>query len=84
MHLIPRLYDVTGGQVLVDDRDVRDYTLEELREKIGVVLQKNTLFSGSIRDNIRWGNEQASQEEIETACKDAPGARLHHVVPEWV
>ena len=71
VHLIPRLYDVTEGAVLVDDVDVRDYALETLREKIGVVLQKNTLFSGTIRENLLWGNADASQEEIEAACQDA-------------
>ncbi len=71
VHLIPRLYDVTGGAVLVDDVDVRDYLLEALRDKIGVVLQQNTLFSGTIRENLRWGNPDATQAEIETACQVA-------------
>jgi ATP-binding cassette subfamily B protein len=56
---------------MVDDVDVRDYSLETLREEIGVVLQKNTLFSGTIRENLLWGNPNATQEEIETACRDA-------------
>ena len=71
VNLIPRLYDVSEGVVLVDDVDVRDYPLETLREQIGVVLQKNTLFSGTIRENLMWGNPDATQEEIETACRDA-------------
>ncbi|MEN6299864.1 MAG: ABC transporter ATP-binding protein [Anaerolineaceae bacterium] len=71
VNLIPRLYDVTEGAVLVDDIDVRDYKLEDLRRPIGVVLQNNTLFSGTIYENLLWGNEFATQEEIETACKDA-------------
>ena len=71
VHLIPRLYDVTEGAVLVDDIDVRDYPLEALREKIGVVLQKNTLFSGTIRENLLWGKPDATQEELEAACKAA-------------
>lgn len=71
VHLIPRLYDVTEGAVLVDDVDVRDYELKALREKIGVVLQKNTLFSGTIRDNLLWGNANATEEEMIEACKDA-------------
>ncbi len=71
VNLIPRLYDVTSGAILVDDVDVRNYGLKALREKIGIVLQKNTLFSGTIRENIMWGDENATQEEIETACKDA-------------
>ena len=71
VNLIPRLYDVTGGQVLVDDVDVRDYNVQALREIIGVVLQKNVLFSGTIKDNIKWGKADATDEEIEEACKYA-------------
>ncbi|HWQ84916.1 MAG TPA: ABC transporter ATP-binding protein [Anaerolineales bacterium] len=69
--LIPRLYDATAGAVLVDGVDVRDYPLETLRQEIGVVLQKNTLFSGTIRDNLRWGNPDATQAELETASRAA-------------
>lgn len=69
--LIPRLYDVTGGQVLIDGTDVREYDMEELREHIGVVLQNNTLFSGTIKENIRWGKKDATDEEIIDACKAA-------------
>ncbi len=71
VQLIPRLYDVTGGRVLVGGRDVRDYKLEDLRKTVGMVLQKNVLFSGTIRDNLRWGNENATDEEIIAACKAA-------------
>jgi ATP-binding cassette subfamily B protein len=71
VNLIPRLYEATEGAVLVDDVDVRNYRLEDLRNAIGVVLQMNTLFSGTIRENIMWGNEHASEEEVITACKDA-------------
>jgi ATP-binding cassette subfamily B multidrug efflux pump len=71
VHLIPRLYDVTDGSVLVDDVDVREYSLEVLREKIGVVLQKNTLFSGTIRENILWGRSDASEADMIAACQDA-------------
>ncbi len=71
INLIPRLYDTTGGSVLVDGVDVRDYKLEDLREGVGVVLQKNILFSGSIKENLRWGNETATDEQIEEACRDA-------------
>ena len=69
--LIPRLYDVTGGQVLVDGVDVRDYKLETLRSAIGVVLQNNVLFSGTIRENLLWGNAAATQQEIEEAARNA-------------
>ncbi|CUH94694.1 hypothetical protein P22_0760 [Propionispora sp. 2/2-37] len=69
--LIPRLYDATGGQVLIDGKDVHSYTLNSLRASIGMVLQKNMLFSGTIRDNLLWGNEQATQYEIEQAARNA-------------
>jgi ATP-binding cassette, subfamily B, multidrug efflux pump len=71
VNLIPRLYDVTAGAVLVDGVDVRDYPLETLRDQIGVVLQQNTLFSGTIRENLLWGKPDASQAELEAACRDA-------------
>lgn len=71
VNLIPRLYEATEGTVLVNDVDVRDYHLEDLRAGIGVVLQMNTLFSGTIRENIMWGNEQATEQEVISACKDA-------------
>lgn len=64
--MIPRLYDPDEGQVLVDGIDVKDYSLENLREGVGMVLQKNVLFSGSIADNLRWGDKEASDEEIKT------------------
>jgi ATP-binding cassette subfamily B multidrug efflux pump len=69
--LIPRLYDVSDGQVLVDDVDVRDYKLATLRSAIGVVLQQNVLFSGTIRENLMWGNAAATQQEIEEAARNA-------------
>ena len=71
VNLIPRFYDVTGGSVLVDGMDVRDYPLEELRRRIGMVLQTNVLFSGTIRENLLWGNPDATEEEIIQAAKDA-------------
>ena len=71
VNLIPRFYDVTGGQVLVDGVDVRDYPLEELRSRIGMVLQTNVLFTGTIRENLLWGNPDATEEEIIQAAKDA-------------
>lgn len=71
VQLIPRLYDVTQGQVLVGGEDVKDYSLEALRNSVAMVLQKNVLFSGTIRDNLRWGDENATDEEIEAACKAA-------------
>ena len=71
VNLIPRFYDVTGGAVLVDDVDVRDYPLEALRSRIGMVLQTNVLFSGTIRENLMWGREDATEEEMIQAAKDA-------------
>lgn len=71
VNLIPRLYDVTGGEILIDGVDVRAYDLEALRDLIGVVLQKNLLFTGTIKENIRWGKADASDEEIINACKAA-------------
>jgi ATP-binding cassette subfamily B protein len=69
--LIPRLYDVTEGAVKVGGRTVKDYTIFELREAVSMVLQKNVLFSGSIIDNLRWGDKNASYEEIVEVCKSA-------------
>lgn len=69
VNLIPRLYDATDGRVLVGGRDVRDYDLEVLRNSVAVVLQKNVLFSGTIKENLRWGNENAADEELINACK---------------
>ena len=69
IQLIPRLYDVTEGSVKVGGVDVRDYDLETLRNAVSVVLQKNQLFSGTVKDNLRWGNPNATDEEIVEACK---------------
>ena len=69
VQLIPRLYDVTKGNVQVGGVDVRNYNLEVLRDQVSMVLQKNVLFSGSIYDNIRWGDEHASEEEVRRVCK---------------
>ncbi len=71
VQLIPRLYDVTRGSVLVDGVDVRDYSLKNLRDGVGMVLQKNVLFSGSIEENLRWGDENASMDEIRAAAEAA-------------
>lgn len=69
VQLIPRLYDVTSGSLLVGGRDVRSYDLETLRDQVAMVLQKNVLFSGTIKENLRWGNESATDEELIHACK---------------
>ena len=69
VQLIPRLYDVTGGAVKVGGVDVRDYDLEALRDQVAMVLQKNVLFTGTIYDNIRWGDETASDEDVQRVCR---------------
>ena len=74
VQLIPRLYDVSGGRLLLGGVDVREYDLDTLRNSVAMVLQKNELFSGTIKENLRWGNENASDEEIEYACKLACAA----------
>lgn len=71
VNLIPRFYDVSGGQVLLDGVNVKEYPLEELRGRIGMVLQNNVLFSGTIRENLLWGREDATEEEMIQAAKDA-------------
>ena len=80
--LIPRLYDVTAGEVLVDGHNVKDYTIYELRESVSMVLQNNVLFSGSILDNLRWGDENATEEEIVEACKAAQADDFIRAFPD--
>lgn len=80
--LIPRFYDCTAGTVKVNGVDVKDYTQETLREKVAVVMQKTVLFNGSIRDNIRWGNENATDEEISQAVSSAQAADVVASKPE--
>lgn len=82
VQLIPRLYDATEGVVKVGGRDVRDYDLEVLRNAVAVVLQKNLLFSGSIKDNLRWGNEEATDEEIKEACRLSQADEFVSTFPE--
>lgn len=71
VQLIPRLYDVSQGQILIDGRPVEKYSLKHLRDAVAMVLQKNTLFSGTLRDNLLWGNPDATQEELDEACRIA-------------
>ena len=71
VHLIPRLYDTTSGNVLVGDKNVKSYDLKVLRDSVSMVLQKNTLFSGTVAENLRWGNENATNEEMKKVCKIA-------------
>lgn len=71
VQLIPRLYDATEGEVLVGGRNVREYSVKSLRDNVAMVLQKNVLFSGTIRENLRWGDPNATDEQIEDACRSA-------------
>ncbi len=82
VHLIPRMYDVTTGAVLVDDVNVNQWDLDQLRSSIGIVLQQALLFSGSIRDNIRYGRPNASQEEVESAARAAQAHEFIEKLPE--
>lgn len=82
VNLISRLYDVTEGEVLVGDHNVKDYDLVTLRDQVSVVLQKNELFSGTIADNLRWGNENATDEEIKEAAHLACADEFIDLMPE--
>ena len=82
VQLIPRLYDVSEGEVIVSDHNVKEYTIEELRSEVAMVLQKNVLFSGTIKENLRWGNETASDEEIIEACKKAQADQFIQSFPD--
>ncbi|MEL7647867.1 MAG: ABC transporter ATP-binding protein [Sedimentibacter sp.] len=82
VQLIPRLYDVLDGRILVGGHDVRDYRLDTLRNAVSMVLQKNVLFSGTIKDNLRWGNANATDEEIIEACKAAQAHSFISEMPE--
>ncbi|MGN0993901.1 MAG: ABC transporter ATP-binding protein, partial [Butyricicoccus sp.] len=80
--LIPRLYDATAGTVKVGGRDVRDYDLTALRDAVSVVLQKNVLFSGTIKENLRWGDADASDEELERVCRLAQADEFIRAFPD--
>ena len=82
VQLIPRLYDVTEGCVKVGGIDVKEYDLDVLRNEVSMVLQKNVLFSGSIKDNLRWGNKEATDEEMIHACKLAQAHDFIESFPE--
>ncbi len=82
IQLISRLYDVTEGRVLVGGKDVREYDLEALRNEVAVVLQKNVLFSGTIKENLRWGNKEASDEELVRVCKLAQADEFIQQFPD--
>lgn len=82
VNLLPRLYDVTEGQILVDGIDVREYKISELRKRVAVVLQETILFSGTIRDNIKWGKKDATEEEVIAAAKAAQAHDFIMELPE--
>ena len=82
IQLISRLYDVSDGEVLVGDHDVREYDLKTLRDNVAVVLQKNVLFSGTIKENLRWGNLEATDEEMVEACKLAQADEFIQTFPD--
>lgn len=82
IQLIPRLYDVSEGEVLVGDRNVKEYDLAALRDAVSVVLQKNVLFAGTIKENLRWGNKYATDEEIERVCKLAQAHEFIEEMPD--
>lgn len=82
IQLIPRLYDVSEGELFVGGRDVKEYDLAALRDAVSVVLQKNVLFAGTIKENLRWGNKYASDEEIERVCKLAQAHEFINEMPD--
>lgn len=82
VHLIPRFYDVSRGRVLVDGKDVKDYSLKELRQKVGIVMQKSVLFHGTIRENICWGKEDATEQEIWEDLEIAQAKEIVNNKPE--
>lgn len=82
VNLIPRLYDVTSGKLTIGGLDVKDYDIETLRDSVAVVLQKNVLFSGTIKENLRWGNENATDEEIVNVCKLAQADSFVSTFPQ--
>ena len=82
VQLIPRLYDVLDGSVRVGGRDVREYDIETLRNEVSMVLQKNVLFSGTILDNLRWGNKEATEEECRHACELAQASEFIDKMPD--
>ena len=82
VQLIPRLYDVSEGKVLIDDVDVKDYDLTKLRDAVSIVLQKNVLFSGTIKENLLWGNKDASDEEIAWAIKASAADEFVYVLKD--
>jgi ATP-binding cassette subfamily B protein len=82
VQLIPRLYDVSAGSLAIDGHDVKEYSITHLRDAVGMVLQKNTLFSGTIRENLKWGDENATQEEMDWAARIASADEFLKKMPD--
>lgn len=82
VQLIPRLYDVTSGEVLVGEKGVKEYDIESLRNEVAMVLQKNDLFSGTVKENLRWGNKNASDDEMKKACELAQADEFIQTLPD--
>ncbi|MDR0841028.1 MAG: ABC transporter ATP-binding protein/permease [Christensenellaceae bacterium] len=82
VQLIPRLYDISSGSLKIDGRDIKEYAVAHLREAVGMVLQKNTLFSGTVRDNLQWGDENASDADIMWACRIASADAFINAMPK--
>lgn len=82
VQLIPRLYDIDSGEILIGDKNIKDIDLKSLRDDVGMVLQKNTLFSGTIRENLQWGNKMASDEEINIALEISQSKEIVDKMPE--
>lgn len=82
VQLIPRLYDIQSGEILIDGKDIKSLPLRLLRDEVGMVLQKNTLFSGSVRDNLKWGNKFATDEELDVVCEIAQAKEIVEKLPD--
>ena len=81
VQLIPRLYDINSGEILIDNTKIENIDIELLREEVGMVLQKNTLFSGTIRENLKWGNKNATDEELDLVCNIAQATEIINKMP---
>lgn len=82
VQLIPRLYDIQSGEILIDGKDIKSLPLRLLRDEVGMVLQKNTLFSGSVRDNLKWGNKFATDKELDVVCEIAQAKEIVDKLPD--
>ena len=81
VQLIPRLYNINSGEILIDNINIENIDIELLREEVGMVLQKNTLFSGTIRENLKWGNKNATDEDLDLVCNIAQASEILNKMP---